>query len=331
MVGTSQTPFESIQAPDLRRLRDRRGGRWLDRRHPGHPCPARRTAAHGHPAGACGNGVSAEPRAGGRARRVHLRGWTLTTCGSRTFLERHLAVLEAEPEVGYSFSNFMRTEDGVPASRHPVRSGAPAAPASHACRPGRAAPASSRWTPLPPWAPVPTLPGWIQASVFRRAVLEGRRCDPRLKAAEDLFLLLQMYAGGMPTSHSWRKSWWRYGGTGKNSYATSDQIREAVLAHAPPGGHRHRAVAGAAGYPAPADRQRVLRRGWRHFWSHDADRARAVLSGRAGLAGHEALGVAHLVMLPLLPVLPRREPASDACRAGHPRAAHGMTNLRSPQ
>ena len=31
-----------------------------------------------------------------------------------TFLERHLAVLEAEPEVGYSFSNFMRTEDGVP-------------------------------------------------------------------------------------------------------------------------------------------------------------------------------------------------------------------------
>ncbi len=114
-----------------------------------------------------------------------------------TFLERHLAVLEAEPEVGYSFSNFMRSRDGVPlpGTQFDLVPGCASFPRAP---PGGAFARVVEMDTFAALAPSTALPGWLQASVFRRSALEGRRCDPRLKAAEDLFLLLQVYAGGTP-------------------------------------------------------------------------------------------------------------------------------------
>lgn len=81
-----------------------------------------------------------------------------------TFLERHLAVLEAEPEVGYSFSNFMRSRDGVPlpGTQFDLVPRLRQLP-TRAAR--GASPVSSRWMLLPPWPPVPLFPvGFRRAS-----------------------------------------------------------------------------------------------------------------------------------------------------------------------
>ncbi len=94
---------------------------------------------------------------------------------------------------------------------------------------------------------------------------------------------------------------------GKNSYATGDQIQNAVIESDPL--HRCRD-------PLTASQQAILRRriaaeycalGWRHFWQHDAGKA-ARSYGRALLwPGRRLNALAHLALLPVLPLLPRRE------------------------
>jgi cellulose synthase/poly-beta-1,6-N-acetylglucosamine synthase-like glycosyltransferase len=143
------------------------------------------------------------------------------------FLERHLAVLEAEPEVGYSFSNFMRTRDGVPlpGTQFDLVPRLRQLP-TRAARGGTAR--VVEMDAFAALAPSTALPGWLQASVFRRAALEGRRCDPRLKAAEDLFLLLQVYAGGTRVAFL-EEVLVEVRRHGQNSYATGEQIQNAVI------------------------------------------------------------------------------------------------------
>ena len=222
-----------------------------------------------------------------------------------TFLERHLAVLEAEPEVGYSFSNFMRTRDGVPlpGTQFDLVPRLRQLP-TRAARGGTAR--VVEMDAFAALAPSTALPGWLQASVFRRAALEGRRCDPRLKAAEDLFLLLQVYAGGTRVAFL-EEVLVEVRRHGQNSYATGEQIQNAVI---------ESVLFVDADIPLTASQQAILRRriateycalGWRHFWRHDAGKA-ARSYGRALLwPGRRLNALAHLILMPLLPLLPHRE------------------------
>ena len=140
----------------------------------------------------------------------------------------------------------------------------------------------------------------------RKSALEAVRPKPGSMDAEDLYLQLQVYAKGRaafidePLVEVRRH--------GANSYTSSDQIREAVL----------RAVELAArDLPfAPAHlavvRRRVgfecCRRGHRYFWSHDLGRAARYYARALGWPGSRLNALAHLIALPAVPLLPRREP-----------------------
>jgi len=222
------------------------------------------------------------------------------------FLERMLGVLEGEPELGHCFSNFVRTEHGrvLPGTQFDFVPRLRELPT----RPARGS--AARVIDMDPFealAPSTSLPGWLQASLFRRAALEGRWSSPRITLAEDLFLIVQVYAGGMPVAFldevlvEVRRH-------GKNSYLSGDHIQSAVL---------QAILAVRAEVPLTASQHRILRRrigaeycalGWRHFWRHDADKA-AGFYGRALLwPGKRLSALAHLALLPVLPLLPRREP-----------------------
>lgn len=222
-----------------------------------------------------------------------------------TFLERHLAVLEAEPDAGYSFANFMRSKDGIPlpGTQFDLVPRLRQLP-TRAARGG-----SARVIEMDVFAalaPSTSLPGWLQASVFRRSALEGRRCDPRLASAEDLFLLLQVYAAATRVAYldevlvEVRRH-------GQNSYASGEQMQHAVLAtiHAVD-----------ADIPLTTSQRAILRRriaaeycalGWRHFWQHDAGKATRSYSQALRWPGHRFNALAHLALMPLLPLLPHRE------------------------
>ena len=223
------------------------------------------------------------------------------------FLERHLAVLEAEPELGFTFSNFVRHEDGayLPGTQFDLVPRLRELP-TRAARGGNA-----RVIEMDTFAalgPCPDLPGWMQASLYRRSVMEGCMSKQGIRPAEDLYLILQIYARGMPTAFidevlvEVRRH-------GKNSYTNSDQIREAVLRTL------HLVdtdIALSAEQRAILHRRigdEYLRRGWRHFWSHDADRARQYYRDALAWPGTKLVAWTHLAMLPILPLLPRREPA----------------------
>ena len=223
------------------------------------------------------------------------------------FLERHLAVLESEPELGFTFANFVRTEDGalLPGTQFDLVPRLRELPT----RPSRGGKAQViEMDPFAALGPCPDLPGWMQASLYRRAVMEGCMSKQGIRPAEDLYLILQIYARGMPTAFidevlvEVRRH-------GKNSYTNSDQIREAVL--------RTLHLVDTDIALSPEQRailhrrigNEYLRRGWRHFWSHDADRARQYYQDALAWPGTKLSAWAHLAMLPLLPVLPRREPA----------------------
>jgi hypothetical protein len=152
-------------------------------------------------------------------------------------------------------------------------------------------------------APLPDPPGWLQASVFRVPAIEGTRSKPGIPHAEDLFLLLQIYARARaafidePLVELRRH--------GRNSYRSADQIRSAVvsvltqvLADVELSEH-HRAIL----------ERRIgaehCRRGWRYFWDRDALRAARHYAEALRWPGSRMNALAHLAMLPAVPFLPR--------------------------
>ena len=129
----------------------------------------------------------------------------------------------------------------------------------------RATLASSRWTPSPRWPRARSLPGWLQASVFRRTALDGRWFNPRLRVAEDLVLIMQVYASGMPVAFL-EEVLVEVRRHGSNSYLTGEEIQNAVLAAV---------LSLEAEAILSTSQQAILRRriaaeycalGWRHFW-----------------------------------------------------------------
>lgn len=224
-----------------------------------------------------------------------------------TFLEKHLTVLESEPELGFSFANFIRTQEGelLPGTQFDLVPRLRELP----LRPTRAG--GGMLIDMDPFAalvPCPDLPAWMQASLYRREAMEGCFSKRGIRPAEDLYLILQIYARGLKAAFvdevlvEVRRH-------GNNSYNNSDQIREAVL----------RTLHLVNQDIALTEEQRAilhrrigneyLRRGWRHFWSHDADRAREYYRDALSWPGTRLAALTHLALLPLLPLLPRREPA----------------------
>jgi glycosyltransferase involved in cell wall biosynthesis len=253
------------------------------------------------------NGGTASARNAGRkvARGAYIAWLDADDLWRPVFLERMLTVLEAEPEVGHCFSDFVRTEQGkeLPGSQFsfvPRLRALPTRPVAGGAR-------VIEMDPFAALAPSTSLPGWLQASVFRRATLEGRWSSPHLKSAEDLYLILQVYAGGKPIAFldevlvEVRRH-------GKNSYVSGDYIQNATL---------QSVLAFMAEIPLTDPQRAILRRriaaehcalGWRYFWQHDAGKA-VSFYGRALLwPGRRLSALAHLALLPVLPLLPRREP-----------------------
>ncbi len=253
------------------------------------------------------NGGTASARNRGRAEaRGELIAWLdADDLWRPTFLERMVTLLESEPEVGHCFANFIRTDHGhaIPGTQFDL------APRLRELPTRPAAGGEGRVITMDPFAalaPSTSLPGWLQASVFRRAALEGRWSNTNIRSAEDLYLILNVYAGGMPIAFldevlvEVRRH-------GKNSYVSGDHIQNATL----------RSVLTFMAEARLTDEQRaILRRriaaehcglGWRYFWQHDAGKA-ASFYGRALLwPGRRLSALAHLALLPVLPLLPRRE------------------------
>jgi len=221
------------------------------------------------------------------------------------YLERQVAVLDAEPDVGFVFTNFVRTENGVvlpetqfehcPEMRTLVT------------RPARAGGArvieGDTFAALASFA---DMPGWVQATVYRRALLENLRPKPGGMEAEDLYLQLQVYARGRGALiDDPLVEVRRHGG---NSYTNGDQIREGVLEAVqllerdlPLAPAQRRIVQRRIG-------RELCRRGYRWFWAHDARRAAAYYARALGWSGSRLSALLHLAALPVLPLLPRREP-----------------------
>jgi glycosyltransferase involved in cell wall biosynthesis len=222
------------------------------------------------------------------------------------YLERQVAVLDAEPDVAFTFTNFVRTEDGA---------ALPATQFDHspefrtlASRPARAGGArvieGDAFAALAPFAEMPC---WIQATVHRKSALDGLQPKAGGMEAEDLYLQMQVYTRGAaafiadPLVEVRRH--------GANSYLNGDQIREGVLGvvqlveRTVPLTRTQRAVL----------RRRIgaefCRRGHRHFWAHDVRRAAHYYARALRWPGMRLNALLHLVLLPALPLLPRREPA----------------------
>jgi glycosyltransferase involved in cell wall biosynthesis len=223
-----------------------------------------------------------------------------------TFLERHIEVLDAEPEVAYSFANFIRTQDGkiLPGTQFDL------VPRLREIqtRPARAGTARVLETdPFAALAPCPELPGWLQASLFRRSTLENCWSRSGLRGAEDLYLVLQLYALGRPIAFmddvlvEVRRH-------GDNSYNGSDRQRENVI--------RSIQAVNTDIALSPAQRAILHRRigreycarGWRYFWSHDIGKSAGYYVQAMRWPGTKLTALSHLALLPIVPLLPRREP-----------------------
>jgi glycosyltransferase involved in cell wall biosynthesis len=223
-----------------------------------------------------------------------------------TYLERQVALLDAEPEVGFTFTNFERSEDGriLPDTNFDLVEGFRTVPARPARTPGAFVLDGDAFALL---APLGELPGWVQATVLRRAVVEGLRPKPGGMDAEDLYMQLQVYRRARGAFVDAPLVEVRRHGT--NSYGSGDRIREGVLevvqlALRDPGlAPAHRAVL------ARRVGAEWRRRGYRWFWSHDAGRAARHYANALRWPGGRLNALVHLACLPLLPLLPRRDPA----------------------
>ena len=221
------------------------------------------------------------------------------------YLERQVAVLDAEPEVAFTFANFVRTEDGVlrPETQFDLCPEFRALATRAAGAGGAKVIEGSAFEAL---AAFGEMPCWIQATVHRRAVVMDLQPKPGDMDAEDLYFQLQVYARGRaafiedPLVEVRRH--------GDNSYSSSDQVREGVLTvlH-----ELERTVPLTPSQLAVLHRRigkEFCRRGYRYFWAHDMRRAARYYAQALRWPGTRRSALLHLALLPALPLLPRREP-----------------------
>lgn len=221
-----------------------------------------------------------------------------------TYLERQMEVLDAEPEVDFCFTNFVRSQDGafLPQSQFDIVPAIRTLPSRPTRVPSARVLAGDTFEAL---APLPDPPGWLQASVIRVTSIAGALSKPGIPNAEDLFLILQIYSRTRaayidePLVEVRRH--------GNNSYRSSDQIRSAVVSVL-------QQVYADVDLP---DRYREVlrrrigaeycRRGWRYFWGGDVKQAAQHYTEALEWPGSRMNALAHLALLPAVPFLPRRE------------------------
>lgn len=223
------------------------------------------------------------------------------------FLRRQLAVLAEAPTVDFCFADFQRSQDRIvlPGTQFNIATGIRDLPSRGV--PGDPAARILTGNPFDLLTPFRDMPGWLQATVFRREVLDGVHLLPDIATGEDLYLMLQVYARA-------REAAWideplvEVRRHGANSYLSHDQIRTGIL-HVV-----QRALSTLDLTPARAAtlRRRIgaelMSRGWRHFWAHEPGAAARYYSRALAWPGSRAGALRHLAMLPFLPLLPRREP-----------------------
>lgn len=244
--------------------------------------------------------------------RGHTRGTFLTFLDADdlwrpTFLERQMAVFEAEPEVDFCFANMVRTQNGkvlqtqfdlVPRLRE---------------IPTRASSAAGAWViegdTFAALTPAPDPPGWLQASVFRQSAIANTRSKAGVPNAEDLYLILQVYACTRAAFIDDVLVEIRRHGA--NSYRNNDTIRAAVIKvlhlvyRDVPLSPEHRAVL----------RRRIgaehCRRGWRYFWDGAPATAAHHYLEALKWPGSRVTALAHLAAIPFVPFLPRKDSGFD--------------------
>jgi hypothetical protein len=152
--------------------------------------------------------------------------------------------------------------------------------------------------------PLSDPPGWLQASVLRTRSIDGALSKPGIPNAEDLFLILQIYARtraayiDTPLVELRRH--------GNNSYRSHDQIRTAVMSVL----KQVYSDVKLSDHHRDVLRRRIgaeyCRRGWRYFWDRDVGQAAQHYRESLQWPGSRLNAMAHLALLPVVPILPRR-------------------------
>ncbi len=225
-----------------------------------------------------------------------------------TFLERQVAVLDAEPEVSFCFTDMVRSSNGsiLPETQFDIAKAFRDLPTRPSGASGARVLTVDTFEAL---APLPDPPGWLQASMLRVAAIRGSMSKAGIPNAEDLYLILQVYSRTRaayidePLVEIRRH--------GNNSYKSHDQIRTAVLSvmkqvyeevDLPP---HHREVL----------RRRIgadyCRRGWRYFWGGDMRKAATHYVESLKWPGSRLNALTHLALLPAVPFLPHRAESFD--------------------
>lgn len=243
------------------------------------------------------------------AGRANTRGAFLTFLDADdlwrpTYLERHMAVFEAEPGLDFCFANMVRTQNGkvlqtqfdlVPRLRE--------IPTRASSVPGAWVVEGDTFTAL---TPAPDPPGWLQASVFRQSAIARAHSKAGVPNAEDLYLILQAYACARKSAFidevlvEIRRH-------GANSYRNNDTIREAVIKvlHLV-----HRDIPLSAEHRAVLSRRigaEHCRRGWRYFWDGAPAAASQHYMEALKWPGSRITALWHLAAIPLVPLLPRKQ------------------------
>lgn len=256
------------------------------------------------------NGGCASARNAGRALA---RGEFLTFLDADdlwrpTFLERQVAVLDAEPGVSFCFTDMVRSTNGalLPETQFDIARAVRRIPSRPAAIPGARVLTVDTFDAL---APLPDPPGWLQASLLRMDTVREAHSKAGIPNAEDLYLILQVYSRTKaayidePLVEIRRH--------GNNSYRSHDQIRNAVVSVL-------KQVYEEVDLPAhhrEVLRRRIgaehCRRGWRYFWDGEVQQAAAHYAQSLKWPGSRLNAVVHLALLPTVPFLPRRVEAFE--------------------
>lgn len=251
-------------------------------------------------------GVSAARNRGmERARGRYLAFLDADDLWKPNYLERQIALLDSEPQVALSFSNFVRRVNG----RMQNGTHFDCCPALSRLAQRPSATPSSRVIEADPFCSLIGFsegPAWVQATVYRRELLRDLRFKAGVSLAEDLHFQAHAYLKG--SAAFIRDPLVEVRWHGGNSYASSDIMRAAVLD-----------VVRQLDDELPLDslRRAALRRrigseyasrGNRYFWAHRPLQAARFYIMALRWPGSRVSSLKHLAALPILPFLPRREP-----------------------
>jgi glycosyltransferase involved in cell wall biosynthesis len=218
-------------------------------------------------------------------------------------LERQVAMMRAEPELGAVFTDFARFNDGgfLPRTQFsffPELAGVPTRPSRDGG--GRVVDADA----FAAFVPFGQFPAWMQTMMLRAERVRGLRYHPGIRRSADMHYMLRAYArlqaGFIPEVLAEVRR------HGNNSYNTpleklvaDAQVRRTVLEE----------ESLATGHRAILRRRTGLafaELGHHHFWSRSPRGALRGYLAALRYPGSRLNALQHLAVLPLVPLLPAR-------------------------